>query len=185
MDGNVVLLLIALMILVAVVMVNGIMAATVMRLERFRVVREREREKAQAESGTLASAAASAAETALANAGPRAINVYVAALLVTGVPTVSFFGALLGSFSAGGWAYIAAGGATIAAVVGAITLCAGPDKGVKAASPPKTSGSASSPLVAMPPSVAEDEPAASKDTIVPTDEDAGDQAQRSPDDLNG
>jgi hypothetical protein len=108
MDGNTVLLLVALMILVGVVLVNVVIAGTVLRLEHYRTERDKS-------SGAAPAAGA-----------PRAANLYVAALLVSGVPLVAFFGAMLGAFSAGGWAYVAAGAASVGAIVGAVNLCASP-----------------------------------------------------------
>jgi hypothetical protein len=138
MDPGTIILMLGLMVLLGVLLVNAVVAGTVMRLERFRMVREREREqhehderKLRIERGeTLPPLPSASAEAPVSL--PRAVNAYIAALLVTGVPTMSFFAALFGGVS--GWAWIAAGGASIAAVVAAITLCALPEKNEAGAS---------------------------------------------------
>lgn len=160
MDGNTVLLLIALMILVGVVLVNVVIAGVVLRLEGYRVA---ERDKSNAAAPPNA---------------PRAANVYVAALLVSGVPLVAFFSALLGTFSAGGWAYVAAGAATVGAIVGAVTLCAAPSSASESDAPAPEMASATDEPPTLSVVTIEDESAA----------DTGDderEERRTPDDANG
>ena len=160
MDGNTVLLLIALMILVGVVLVNVVIAGTVLRLEHYRTEREKAGSNAPAST-------------------PRAANMYVAALLVSGVPLVAFFGALLGAFSAGGWAYIAAGAATVGAIVAAVNLCAAP-----------TSVTTSDDVSVTEAALASDEPptlsvvTVEDESAEDGDEDAHEE-RRTPDDANG
>lgn len=162
MDGNTVLLLIALMLFAGIVLVNVVIAGTVLRLEHYRT----ERDKAGAGGGSAA---------------PRAANLYVAALLVSGVPLVAFFGAVFGSFSAGGWAYIAAGAAAVGAIIAAVNLCA---------VPPHSGGTKDAAETApeIAPSAADEPPTLS---VVTADEPAGTgdgddhDERRTPDDANG
>ncbi len=163
MDGNTVLLLIALMLFAGVVLVNVVIAGTVLRLEHYRT--ERDRAGGGSVSGT-----------------PRAANLYVAALLVSGVPLVAFFGAVFGSFSAGGWAYVAAGAATVGAIVGAVNLCAVPSSGGDLDETDEIAHEAAQTADDTPPTLSvvtiEDEPA----------ENGGednDEERRTPDDANG
>ena len=165
MDGNTVLLLIALMVFAGVVLVNVVIAGTVLRLEHYRA----ERDKA---GGAVPAA----------GAPPRAANLYVAALLVSGVPLVAFFGAVFGAFSAGGWAYIAAGAASVAAIIAAVNLCASPSSAAMSDAD-VFAAEAAAPATDEPPTLSvvtvEDEPAAGDEN----DEDAPE--HRTPDDANG
>ena len=104
---------------------------------------------------------------------------YVAALLVSGVPLVAFFGAMLGAFSAGGWAYIAAGAATVGAIVAAVNLCAAP-----------TSVTTSDDVSVTETALASDEPptlsvVTVEDELAEDGDEDDHEERRTPDDANG